>query len=134
MSEKDRVLDSIGALITRRSQVRVLFPLLGPKATKTTDCLPAIRFFMASLSLFLKTGATLLQPAIIETLDYKEHVLSPSSYSRFKSRTQQFAQWAHNNTKADLSSLFQFFGNSGHIPHNFVKGILKRTTPFGPDV
>ncbi|TMU55676.1 tyrosine-type recombinase/integrase [Flagellimonas algicola] len=103
-----------------------------------------------------QTGAKLLQPAIKEALVYKEHVLSPSSYSRFKSRTQQFAQWAHNNlghqatvsqldkksimayltfvlkrtsprthnnTKADLSSLFQFFEDSGHIPHNFVKGI-----------
>lgn len=34
----------------------------------------------------------------------------------------------HNNTKADLSSLFQFFEGHNYLTHNFVKGIRSLQT------
>lgn len=39
----------------------------------------------------------LLGWALEEALSFKKNTLSPTSFSRFKSRVQQFLEWAHNN-------------------------------------
>ena len=104
----------------------------------------------------------LVLDAIKKALALKKRTLSPTSYSRFKSRTNQFSQWTtknfgaigvdqldkklaiayldsvlertsartRNNAKTDLSALFQYFEDHGHIPHNYVRGIrAMRTQP-----
>ncbi|MCL6267786.1 tyrosine-type recombinase/integrase [Flagellimonas myxillae] len=118
-----------------------------------------------TISIGTDSGKTTLISAVDDALAFKSHTLSATSFSRFKSRANQFSEWArnklgndlavedldrklameylrtvlertsartHNNTKADLSSLFQFFEDNGLITNNFVKGI--RSLPTKPNL